>query len=196
MRNAHNSSADDNAAIGLMVVMAMIVTMQSGVLAQTDVHYAAKNLFLNGTNVAWVGFAADLGPRSASSPNNVNVSEFATIFETVHQNGGNVLRLWLHTNGAETPAFDSSGHVSGPGPYAIQDLRRILDLAQQNDVGLILCLWSFDMLQAAGSETNLTQTQVNYNYNLLTDTSYTMAYIRNSLIPMVDSVRGDPAIVA
>ncbi|MFZ1083091.1 MAG: discoidin domain-containing protein [Candidatus Kryptoniota bacterium] len=180
----------------LILTLAAITGSQSGAPAQTGVHYAGGNFFLNGTNVAWVDFAADLGPRSARSPNNVNFSEFQTIFQTIHENGGNVMRLWLHTNGAETPVFDSNGYVSGPGPYAIQDLKKILSLAQQNNVGLVLCLWSFDMLQAAGSETNLTQTQVNDNYKLLTDTSYTMAYIRNSLIPMVDSVQDNPAILA
>jgi F5/8 type C domain/Secretion system C-terminal sorting domain len=178
--------------------MALIVvaSLQPGVRAQTGVNYAGGSFFLNGTNVPWVNFGADLGPRRASSPNNVNFSEFQTIFQTIHENGGNVMRLWLHTNGAQTPVFDSNGYVTGPGPYAIQDLKKILSLAQQNNVGLILCLWSFDMLQKAGSEDSLTQTQVNYNYKLLTDTSYTMAYIRNSLIPMVDSVKNNAAIVA
>ncbi|MGO9480780.1 MAG: discoidin domain-containing protein [Candidatus Kryptoniota bacterium] len=186
----------DRVITWMILVLATAASLQAGASAQTGVRYSGRNFFLNGTNVPWVNFGADLGPRSAISPNNVNFSEFATIFQTIHENGGNVLRLWLHTNGAETPVFDSSGYVTGPGPYAISDLKQILSLAQQNDVGLVLCLWSFDMLQGAGTETNLTQTQVNYNYKLLTDTSYTMAYIRSSLIPMVDSVKDNPAIVA
>jgi hypothetical protein len=89
--------------------------------------------------------------------------------------------------------YDSLGFVSGPGPLAIQNLKEILALARQYDVGLILCLWSHDMLNQAGG---LSTTQLNRNDSLLTDTSYTMAYIRNALIPMVDSLKGNPSIVA
>ncbi len=196
MRTVHHDIWGKKCAALVALALVTIASLQTQAPAQTGIHYADGNFFLNGTNVPWIKFAGDLGPRSANSRNNVNFSEFQTIFQTIHENGGNVMRLWLHTNGAATPVFGSNGYVTGPGPYAIQDLRKILSLAQQNDVGLILCLWSFDMLQAAGSEDSLTQTQVNYNYKLLTDTSYTMAYIRNSLIPMVDSVKNNAAIVA
>ena len=172
-----------------------VLSIQTSAFAQSRIPFSNKYVFLSGANVAWVSFAGDLGPRSASSPNSVNFSRFQTIFQTVHQNGGNVMRLWLFTNGVNTPAFGSNGYVTGPGPYAIQDLRKILNLAQQNNIGLILCLWSFDMMSEPPSE-NMTSTQLNDNYKLLTDTSYTMAFIRNALVPMVDSVKDNPAIVA
>ena len=150
------------------------------------IHYANKNIFLNGINVAWVNFAGDLGPSS------LNVAQFRTEFQTVHSNGGNALRVWLHTNGSQTPVYNASGYVTGPGPNTIQNLKQLLSLAKQNDVGLILCLWSFDMLRT----TELDSVQLYANMKMLTDTSYTMAYVRNALIPMVDSVKDDPAIIA
>lgn len=151
------------------------------------IHYAGKDIFLSGINIAWVNFAGDIGPNSP------NLTQFATEFQTVRNNGGNVLRLWLNTNGSQTPAFDANGFVNGPGAVAISNLRQILSLARQYKVGLILCLWSHDMLNQSGG---LSSAQLNRNDSLLVDTSYTMAYIRNSLIPTVDSVRGDSAIVA
>ncbi len=112
----------------------------------------------------------------------------------MHENGGNVLRLWLHINGTQTPFFDANGFVTGPGPVAIQNLTQILDLAQANNVGLILSLWSHDMLNQ--SEFGTDTAKLHRNARLLTDTAYTNAYIRNALIPMVSAVAGHPAIVA
>jgi len=151
------------------------------------IHFAGRDIFLSGINIAWSSgsrFARDLGPDP------VDVTTFTNIFKTVHDNGGNVLRLWLHTNGANTPEYNASGYVTGPGSASIQNLKQILTLAKQNDVQLILTLWSFDMLRV----TELDAARLNANIKMLTDTSYTMAYVRNALMPLVEAVKGDSAI--
>jgi len=168
--------------------LSLLICFQTFSFAQSlsRVQYANKDIFLSGINVAWVNFAGDLGPNPPS------LNQFRIEFQTVRDNGGNALRLWLHTNGSETPEYNSNGYVTGPGPVAIQNLKQILALAHQYDVGLILCLWSFDMLRT----TELDSVQLYANKMMLTDTSYTMAYVRNALMPMVDSVKDSPAIIA
>lgn len=71
------------------------------------------------------------------------------MFDSLHAAGGNTMRLWLHTNGAATPEFNTAGLVIGPGANAIADLQTILDAARERKIGLILCLWSFDMLRTS-----------------------------------------------
>ena len=137
-------------------------------------------------NVAWVNFAGDLGPGE------VDTAQFRTIFQTISANGGNSTRLWLHANGANTPAFDAAGFVTGPGTAAIQNLKIILSIAKQCSLGLQLCLWSHDML----NRSQLDAAKLHRNANIIIDTAYTMAYIRNSLVPMVESLKGNPAIIA
>lgn len=178
---------------GGLFLLTFVFVMMAGrpVEGQTysRITYAGRQLFFSGINVAWVNFSTDLGPGP------VNKLQFEQIFRTVHENGGNVLRFWLHINGLNTPEFNSSGYVTGPGTVAIQNLREILAIARSNDVGLILCLWSHDMLNKSefiGSDT----VQLQNNVKLLTDTAYTMAYVRKALIPMADSLKGNPAIVA
>lgn len=163
-------------------------TLQPGnaQLTGSRIPYANRNIFVSGINIAWVNFAGDLGPGAP------NLSQFQTEFQMVHNNGGNALRLWLHTNGTNTPTFNGQGYVTGPGPVALQNLSQILDLAMENNVGLILCLWSHDMLNQSEMDT----AKLHRNARLLTDTAYTNAYIRNALIPMVEEVAGHPAIVA
>jgi hypothetical protein len=109
----------------------------------------------------------------------------------MHDHGGNALRWWLHTAGTVTPQFNDSGLVVGPGAGTVADLRKVLDLAWEREIGIILCLWSFDMLRSSNQPTVL-----NRNTLLLTDTNYTRSYINNCLIPMVDSLKGHPAIIA
>jgi Carbohydrate binding module (family 35)/Bacterial Ig domain/Cellulase (glycosyl hydrolase family 5) len=160
-----------------------------GSLAQADlsrIYFNDQNLFLNGLNLAWRNFANDIGPNT-STP---DLNHFADVFSQMESNGGNVMRLWLHTNGANTPAWSGST-VTGPGTDTIADLEAILDLAWQHEVGMMLCLWSFDMQRISYGSTITDRA-----YDILTNATYRQLYIDNSLIPMVTALEGHPAIVA
>ena len=148
------------------------------------IKYNNQDLFLNGTNLAWINFASDIGS------NKFDEKTFADVLLQIHDNGGNAMRWWLHTNGASSPEFDNSGHVISPGSSTISELKKALDLAWEREVGVILCLWSFDMLRTSNDSAMLAR-----NTSLLTDTTYTREYINNCLIPMVDSLKGHPAII-
>lgn len=152
---------------------------------QNRINYNDQELFLSGANLAWVSFAGDIGPGST------DFNTFADIMLQMHDNGGNALRWWLHTNGSVTPEFDNEGYVIGPGEGTIEELKTVLDLAWEREIGMILCLWSFDMLRLSNNDELLDR-----NMKLLTDTSYIQTYIENALIPIVDSLKGHPAIIA
>ena len=149
------------------------------------ISYNNQQLFLSGANLAWVNFANDIGPGQT------DFNAFATVMLDMHDHGGNALRWWLHTNGTSSPQFNASNFVIGPGNGTISDLKAILDLAWEREIGLKLCLWSFDMLRNSNSSTVITRNRL-----LLNDTTYTNAYINNCLIPMIDSLKGHPAIIA
>jgi hypothetical protein len=152
--------------------------------AQSRIVFNNQQLFLNGSNIAWVNFAGDLGP------NPVDTASFRTVFDSIHAHGGNALRFWLHTTGGSTPQFNTGGAVIGPGVHAIADLKLILNMAWQRKIGLLLSLWSFDMM-----DTSLARLVTNRSQLMLTDTAHTMYYINNALIPMVDSLKGNPGII-
>lgn len=160
----------------------------TGSLAYADdsrIHFNNQDLFLNGLNLAWDWFANDIGPE-ISTPDLVH---FEDVFSQMEANGANCMRLWLHTTGSATPEFDSSGTVIGPGTDTISDLETILDLAWEHNISMMLCLWSFDMLQHNYNNTD-------WNKDILTVSSKMQAYIDNSLVPMVGALQGHPAIVA
>jgi hypothetical protein len=149
------------------------------------IHYNNQNLFLSGANFAWFHYAGDIGAGS------IDTTAFGDTLLLWHENGGNAVRWWLHTDGTVTPSFNDSGFVTGPGNGTIADLKAVLDLAWEREIGVIPCLWSFGMLN-----TSVNATARNRNALMLTDTAYTMRYIRNCLIPMVNALKGHPAIVA
>lgn len=143
-----------------------------------------QDLWLNGGNIAWVNFARDVGPGITP------INDFDAMFTQVQQNGANAMRFWVHITGGTTPEW-SGNNVISPGAGTIEDLRQILDLAWENNTGLILCLWSFDMLRTSNG-TGIT----NRAKALLEDSTLTETYIQNSLIPMVEALGDHPAVIA
>lgn len=143
-----------------------------------------QEIWVNGTNLAWIDFARDLGPGSP------RLSEFELLFKNVRDNGGNTVRFWMHTTGRYTPAWNGFT-VTGPGQDALRNLTQILDLAESYDIVVLLSLWSFDMLRISNGET-----VTNRSRAILTQQEYRDSYIQNSLIPMVEHVKGHKAILA
>jgi hypothetical protein len=169
-----------------IVAAACLLLGPAGARAQSRIHYNNQNLFLSGANLAWQYFADDIGPDPATPDTN----HFNDVFSQIRANGGNTLRVWLHTTGQYTPAWNGSV-VTGPGSNTISDLQTILNLAWSNRVGVVLCLWSFDMLR-----TNNGSTITSRSSAILTNATYRQTYIANCLTPMVQAVQGHPAIVA
>jgi hypothetical protein len=86
--------------------------------AQSRVYFNQQELFLNGANFAWINFAHDKGPGIT------NFARFGQIPRDVHANGGNTMRLRLHTTGGASPQFDANGIVIGPGQNAIERMKQ------------------------------------------------------------------------
>lgn len=162
----------------------LVFLFASLIQAQSRIDYNGQKLFLSGSNVAWINFAGDIGPAAP------RISDFRNYFQSISQAGGNSIRFWLHTTGTNTPEFNSDGFVVGPGKDAVANLKKILDVAWENKVGMILSIWSFDMLRK-----NMAPTYLTRNRALLMDTVYTRAFINNSLLPMVRELKNHPAII-
>ncbi len=153
--------------------------------AQSRIPVDGHQVWLSGSNIAWVDFGRDIGPAPP------DLAAFREIFDSVRACGGNSMRLWLHANGDASPEFNAQGEVVSPGAGTIAGLKAILDLAWQDHIGLILSLWSFDMLR-----TSFGPAVTDRARQMLTDTARTRAYIRSALVPMVSSVAGHPAVIA
>ncbi len=141
--------------------------------------------FASGVNVAWFKFAADIP--------NPQIDKFTALFKNVKAAGGTAVRWWFHTNGTSTPGYDASGKAKAISAANIADLKKILDAAKAEGVGLVISLWSFGMLDS-GQTTDAT-VRANNKLLLENDTNR-QAYIDNVLTPMVTALKGYPGLFA
>jgi len=141
--------------------------------------------FASGVNVAWFKFASDIpGPQ---------IPKFTELFKNVKAAGGSAVRWWFHTNGMFTPGYDGSGKAKPISSDNIADLKKILDAAHAEGVGVVISLWSFGMLDS-GQTTDAT-VRANNKLLLENDTNR-QAYIDNVLTPMVTALKGYPGLFA
>jgi hypothetical protein len=172
-------------AVIVCVMLCMVMPVYT-YAASNRVFYNNQDLFLNGANLAWRNFADDIGPN----PSTPDMTHFDSVFSQFQANRGNCMRLWLHTTGANTPAWNGFT-VTGPGTNTISDLQTILDDAWSHKVSVMCCLWSFDMMRISNGTTITDRSRA-----ILSDPNYRQTYINNCLIPMVTALREHPAIVA
>ncbi len=169
----------------LLFFIVFLLSMPINAQVDTDdlLVHNGQPLFLSGMNLAWLNFADDLG--------NFNEALFTQRMDDLSEAGGNTCRWWLHTNGSKSPQFNSEGVVSGIHADDLSNLKIALDIAYERGITMMLCLWSFDMLQDNAGAANWPR-----NKALIEDAQKTQAYIDNALIPMVESVKGHPGIIA
>ncbi|MCG8373962.1 MAG: discoidin domain-containing protein [Balneolales bacterium] len=167
-----------------LIILFLIVFSTVGFTQEHRIPFNNQELWLNGGNVAWVDFARDVGPGTT------DLDDFEAMFAQVREHGGNAMRFWVHITGGTTPVW-SGNEVTGPGEGTIEDLTAILDLAEAYDVGMILCLWSFDMLRESNGATITDRAKA-----MLEDSTLTQIYIDNALIPMVEEIGNHPGLLA
>lgn len=107
--------------------------------------------FLLGMNYAWADFGADFGGISAWGQQGISgrTAEHAQNLAMMRKNGTGVLRWWMmpdfRTDGV---VFDGSDKPTGLGGTMADDLEEALRLADETDVYLMLCLFSFDAFRS------------------------------------------------
>lgn len=138
--------------------------------------------FFSGMNVAWNNYGNDVGDAL------VDRNHFDKMLNEVKAEGGNCVRWWLFTNASSAPKFNN-GLVSGLGANSINNIKTVLDLAKDKDMAVVLCLFSFDLLQ--------TQQQGVNGYNnkqMLTTDAGIKACIDRCIVPLVTAIGEHPAI--
>jgi len=173
----------------LLALLVVFLFTQAAFSQMNRVLYNNQQLFLNGSDLAWVNYGQDWGVGWGIGE--TDTTTIANWMLQMHQHGGNAMRVWLNVEGTVTPKFDALGYCTSPGTYLIPELKKVCDLAWDREIGLDICLWGFGMLMST-----LDTSVLRRNNLLLTDTSYTNTYIRNCLIPMVEALKGHPAILA
>lgn len=100
-----------------------------------------------GANYAWSVFGGDFGgvPQWGQSGVSNNAPAIAADLADLRAHGAGTVRWWMFPDfrGAGV-AFDGTDTPTGLGGTAVADIEKALELADQNDVYLMLTLFSFD----------------------------------------------------
>jgi len=143
---------------------------------------SGEKIFVTGHNLAWINFGNDVGDTP------LNATAFEAAMKAVSDSGGNTMRVWLSTNGANDPKFGADGYVSGLGTRTIANVQQMLSIAKAHKMLLMPVLLTHNFLQNQGQ--NLTYTKK----MLATDSGMT-AYIKNALVPLVTAIGSDPNLL-
>lgn len=105
-----------------------------------------KRFFL-GMNYAWQDFGADFGGIANWGQSGVaaRTAEHASNLAMMRQSGAQVLRWWMMPDfRGDGIVFDGSDKPTGLGGTMVEDLEEALRIADENDIYLMPCLFSFD----------------------------------------------------
>lgn len=143
---------------------------------------SGEKIFVSGHNLAWINFAGDVGDAP------LNATAFEAAMKAVADSGGNTMRVWLSTNGANDPKFGPDGYVSGLGSKTIANVQQMLSIAKKHKMLLMPVLLTHNFMQNQGQ--NLT-----YTRKMLTTDSGIAAYIKNAVVPLVTAIGNDPNLI-
>ena len=165
----------------MIVFLTVMVHVSFAAAPANTITFNGKDYYINGINVPWNAFGSDVGTHYQWGPL-YDSTYFSTLFQACKSGGVNCVRLWIHCDGRTSPEFDDSGYVTGLDTNFLSNFDDILRIAQENNVMVMPCLWSFDMTK------DFTATAGKYggmHANLIQDTLKTRSYINNALVPMV-----------
>ncbi|MCB1139654.1 MAG: hypothetical protein KDK23_12895 [Leptospiraceae bacterium] len=112
-----------------------------------------KKLFLPGINYAWHTYGGDFGgirgwnrPGVAAAP-----AIYDRELKAMANTGSRIVRWWMFPDLRGDGIQIRNGMVL-PGPTLFADLEKALELAEKNDVYLVLCLFSFEAFAPSRQE--------------------------------------------
>jgi len=148
-----------------------------------------RKIFVSGMNLAWINFGADVGDAV------LDTNKFKSAVQNVRDSGGNAMRVWLSTNGANDPKFDATtGLVTGLGSKTIYNVKAMLDIAKRNGVVLVLDLLTHNLMAASEVGSWNSMSIANNKMLMQTDAGIT-AYVNNAVIPLVKAIGNDSAVL-
>lgn len=116
------------------------------------VTWGCQKRFMYGLNYAWHHFAGDFGGIGAWGQSGVAAQPQVHLqhLAEMRDHGAGVVRWWVFPDfRGDGIAFDAGDVPTGLGATTIDDVKAALELADQADVYLMLCLFSFDGFRPA-----------------------------------------------
>ncbi|MGK3994826.1 hypothetical protein [Sorangium sp. So ce1024] len=151
-----------------------------------------KKRFLFGMNYAWHNFAGDFGGIAAWDKRGVTAEAdtHARNLAGMRAHGASVARWWMLPEiRGESVVFDANGDPIGLGETTAGDVQKALELADQADINLMFCLFSFDNFHPSRVDGDVKTMGLT---PLVTDPARRAALIENVVRPIARAVEQSP----
>ncbi|WP_237245385.1 MULTISPECIES: hypothetical protein [Sorangium] len=151
-----------------------------------------KTRFMFGMNYAWHNFAGDFGGIAAWDKRGVaaEAETHAKNLAGIRAHGASVVRWWMLPElRGEGVAFDANDTPTGLGGTTRGDVEKALELAEQADVHLMFCLFSFDNFHATRVDAGVRTVGI---APLVTDAARRAALLENVVRPLAQAVEQSP----
>ena len=122
------------------------------------VTWGCQKRFMYGVNYAWNHFAGDFGGISSWGQSGVAAESQLHLQQLteMREHGANVVRWWVFPDfRGDGVTFDGAETPTGLGATTVADVQAALAVAEQADVYLMLCLFSFDNFRPSADVSGL-----------------------------------------
>jgi hypothetical protein len=156
------------------------------------VTWGCSQRFMYGVNYAWHHFAGDFGGIAAWGQS--GVSGEAQVYQAeigeMKQNGVSVIRWWMFPEfWTEGLLFDTDDNPTGVTVGVIADIEKALEIAEQEDVYLMLCIFSFDNFRPTRDEFGIHMVGIT---PMVTDAGKRSMLLENVVRPVARAVEQSP----
>lgn len=103
--------------------------------------FEGRNLFLNGINLAWVGYGTDTNISAGSGHGVATYCGWEEAIRFTVQNGGNSVRVWLFEKPSNVLAY-SGNRVVGLSNGVLEMAQTLLEVAAMYNVFVVLVLFN------------------------------------------------------
>ncbi|WP_437614698.1 hypothetical protein WMF20_16240 [Sorangium sp. So ce834] len=151
-----------------------------------------KTRFMFGMNYAWHNFAGDFGGIAAWDKRGVaaEAETHAKNLAGIRAHGASFVRWWMLPElRGEGVVFDANDTPTGLGGTTRGDVEKALELAEQADVHLMFCLFSFDNFHATRVDAGVRTVGI---APLVTDAERRAALLENVVRPLAQAVEQSP----
>lgn len=122
------------------------------------IQIGCKKRFMYGVNYAWHHFGGDFGGIAKWGKSGVagEQTAHAEKLADMRAHGASVVRWWMLPElRGESVALDAEDNPTGLGRTTVKDVEKALELAEQADVYLMFCLFSFDGFRPTRTDSDL-----------------------------------------
>lgn len=154
----------------------------------TGLTYACQKRFALGINYAWHHFAGDFGGIAAWSQPGVSDQPEVIDGELAEMRAGgvSVVRWWMFPDfRGDGVEFDGEDVPTGISAGAVRDVQKALELADKNDVYLVLTLFSFDNFRPTRTDSGIV---IRGMSELVRDEARRAAVVENIVRPVAQAV--------